>query len=144
MRRLLMVLGQVWLEFVWHMIVGMLRLKRSERLPLWECLRAVFTDTRKVHWPSWQHNTCPSSEDGLDIRSLSDVFEAFSMKLWWRFQTCTSLWTRFMRDKYCTSRIQRQIQPKLHDSQTWKWMLASCPVTKQHIRWRIRRGELFF
>ncbi|EOY31736.1 Uncharacterized protein TCM_038852 [Theobroma cacao] len=92
----------------------------------------------------WQHSTFPSSKGGLDIRSLNDVFEAFSMKLWWRFQTCTSLWTRFMRAKYCTGRIPRQIQLKLHDSQTWKRMLASCPVTKQHIKWQIGRGELVF
>lgn len=49
-----------------------------------------------------------------------------------------------MRSKYCAGQIPRNVQLKLHDSQTWKWMLASCPVIEQYTRWRIGKGELFF
>ncbi|WRX22840.1 Reverse transcriptase zinc-binding domain - like 8 [Theobroma cacao] len=49
-----------------------------------------------------------------------------------------------MRSKYCAGQIPRNVQPKLHDSQIWKQMLASCLVTEHYTRWRIGKGELFF
>ncbi|EOY34748.1 Uncharacterized protein TCM_042328 [Theobroma cacao] len=78
------------------------------------------------------------------VNSLAEVFEAFSMKLWWRFRTIDSLWTRFMRMKYCRGQLPMQTQPKLHDSQTWKRMLTSSATTEQHMRWRVGQGNLFF
>ncbi|EOY20267.1 Uncharacterized protein TCM_045622 [Theobroma cacao] len=93
---------------------------------------------------AWSKITFPVSEGGLDIRNLRDVFEAFSLKLWWRFQTCNSLWTRFLRTKYCLGRIPHFVQPKLHDSQVWKQMIVGRDVALQNIRWRIGKGELFF
>ncbi|EOY09179.1 Uncharacterized protein TCM_024576 [Theobroma cacao] len=62
-------------------------------------------DSKHIHWSSWNKVTFPSSKGGLDIRSLQDVFEAFSAKLWWCFQTCSSLWTRYMKAKYDTDKI---------------------------------------
>ncbi|EOX99830.1 Uncharacterized protein TCM_008793 [Theobroma cacao] len=100
--------------------------------------------SKKIHWAAWNKITLPSSEGGLDIRGLGDMFEAFSMKLWWRFQTCNSSWSKFMKAKYCYGRIPRYTQPKRHDSQTWKRMLACCPVIEQHMRCKIGKGELFF
>ncbi|EOY06960.1 Uncharacterized protein TCM_021522 [Theobroma cacao] len=101
-------------------------------------------DGKKLHWTAWSKITFPVSEGGLDIRNLRDVFEAFSLKLWWRFQTCNSLWTRFLRTKYCLGRIPHLVQPKLHDSQVWKRMIVGRDVALQNIRWRIGKGELFF
>ncbi|WRX25598.1 Reverse transcriptase domain - like 10 [Theobroma cacao] len=100
--------------------------------------------TRHIHWSAWHKITLPSSEGGLDIRGLGDVFEAFSMKLWWRFMSSNSILTLFMRTKYCTAQISRYFQPKVQDSQTWKRMLASCTTAENYIRWRIGKGELFF
>ncbi|EOY32335.1 Uncharacterized protein TCM_040145 [Theobroma cacao] len=102
------------------------------------------TGTRKIHWASWHKITLPSNEGGLDIRGLGDVMQAFSMKLWWRFLTCNSIWTHFIWSKYCASQIPRNVKSKLWDSQTWKWMLASCSVIEQFTRCRIGKGELFF
>ncbi|EOX99578.1 Uncharacterized protein TCM_008287 [Theobroma cacao] len=93
---------------------------------------------------TWNKITLPSSEGGLDIKGLEDVFEAFSMKLWWKFQTCNNIWSKFMRAKYCYGRIPGYTQPKRHDSQMWKRMLACYLVTEQHMRWKIGKGELFF
>ncbi|EOY06959.1 Uncharacterized protein TCM_021521 [Theobroma cacao] len=101
-------------------------------------------DGKKLHWTVWSKITFPVSEGGLDIRNLRDVFEAFSLKLWWRFQTCNSLWTKFLRTKYCLGRIPHFVQPKLHDSQVWKRMIVGRDVALQNIRWRIGKGELFF
>ncbi|EOY34749.1 Uncharacterized protein TCM_042329 [Theobroma cacao] len=101
-------------------------------------------DGKKLHWTAWSKITFPVSEGGLGIRNLRDVFEAFSLKLWWRFQTCNSLWTRFLKTKYCLGRIPHFVQPKLHDSQVWKRMIFGRDVALQNIRWGIGKGELFF
>ncbi|EOY25454.1 Uncharacterized protein TCM_026877 [Theobroma cacao] len=100
--------------------------------------------SKKIHWTSWAKISLPVKEGGLDIRSLAEVFEAFSMKLWWRFRTTDSLWTRFMRMKYCRGQLPMHTQPKLHDSQTWKRMVASSAITEQNMRWRVGQGNLFF
>ncbi|EOY14356.1 Uncharacterized protein TCM_033752 [Theobroma cacao] len=100
--------------------------------------------SKRIHWASWAKIALPVTEGGLDIRSLAEVFEAFSMKLWWRFRTTDSLWTRFMRMKYCRGQLPMQTQPKLHDSQTWKRMLTSSTITEQHMRWRVGQGNVFF
>ncbi|EOY17514.1 Uncharacterized protein TCM_042330 [Theobroma cacao] len=100
--------------------------------------------SKKIHWASWAKISLPIKEGGLDIRNLAEVFEAFSMKLWWRFRTIDSLWTRFMRMKYCRGQLPMHTQPKLHDSQTWKRMVANSAITEQNMRWRVGQGKLFF
>ncbi|EOY19102.1 Uncharacterized protein TCM_043834 [Theobroma cacao] len=96
-----------------------------------------FTEGKRIHWTPWQKITWPTFEGGLDIRNISNVVEAFGMKIWWRFKSCNSLWARFMRVKYCVGQVPRYVKPRIHDSQTWKRMLVSCLVTEQHMRWRI-------
>ncbi|EOY06956.1 Uncharacterized protein TCM_021518 [Theobroma cacao] len=102
------------------------------------------TNGKRIHWVAWHKLTFPCSEGGLDIRRLIDMFDAFSMKLWWRFQTCDGLWTNFLRTKYCMGQIPHYVQPKLHDSQVWKRMVKSREVAIQNTRWRIGKGNLFF
>ncbi|EOY06655.1 Uncharacterized protein TCM_021311 [Theobroma cacao] len=51
------------------------------------------TECKRIHWASWNNSTFPCTEGGLDIRSLKDIFGAFTTKLWWRFHTCNSIWT---------------------------------------------------
>ncbi|EOY17513.1 Uncharacterized protein TCM_036737 [Theobroma cacao] len=102
------------------------------------------TASKRIHWASWGKIALPIAEGGLDIRNVEDVCEAFSMKLWWRFRTTNSLWTQFMRAKYCGGQLPTDVQPKLHDSQTWKRMVTISSITEQNIRWRIGHGELFF
>ncbi|WRX28180.1 Reverse transcriptase domain - like 10, partial [Theobroma cacao] len=101
-------------------------------------------ESKRTHWAAWNKITYPCSEGGLEIRKLTDVFEAFTLKLWWRFQTCDSLWTQFLRTKYCLGQIPHYVQPKLHDSQVWKRMVVGRNVAIQNTRWKIGKGELFF
>ncbi|EOY25447.1 Uncharacterized protein TCM_016753 [Theobroma cacao] len=98
---------------------------------------------KRMHWATWNKITFPSSEGGLDIRNLKDVFDAFTLKLWWRFYTCDSLWTHFLKTKYCLGRIPQYMQPKLHNSSIWKRMTGGQDVVIQNIRWKIGKGELF-
>ncbi|EOY25449.1 Uncharacterized protein TCM_016755 [Theobroma cacao] len=80
------------------------------------------TTDKRMHWVAWHKLTFPCSEGGIDIRRLNDVSDAFTMKLWWRFQTCDGLWTNFLKTKYCMGQIPHYVQSKLHDSQVWKRM----------------------
>ncbi|EOY34747.1 Uncharacterized protein TCM_042327 [Theobroma cacao] len=91
----------------------------------------------------WENKTL-SPGGGLDIRRLNDVSDAFTMKLWWRFQTCDGLWTNFLKTKYCMGQIPHYVQSKLHDSQVWKRMVRGRDVAIQNTRWRIGKGNLFF
>ncbi|WRX14697.1 Reverse transcriptase domain - like 10 [Theobroma cacao] len=102
------------------------------------------TNGKRIHWVAWHKLTFPCSEGGLDIRRLIDMFDAFSMKLWWRFQTCDGLWTKFLRTKYCMGQIPHYVRPKLHDSPVWKRMVKDREVVIQNTRWRIGKGNLFF
>ncbi|EOY02236.1 Uncharacterized protein TCM_011923 [Theobroma cacao] len=102
------------------------------------------TNDKRIHWAAWHKLTFPCSEGGLDIRRLTDMFDAFSLKLWWRFSTCEGLWTKFLKTKYCMGQIPHYVHPKLHDSQVWKRMVRGREVAIQNTRWRIGKGSLFF
>ncbi|EOX96782.1 Uncharacterized protein TCM_005953 [Theobroma cacao] len=102
------------------------------------------TNDKRIHWVAWHKLTFSCSERGLDIWRLTDMVDAFSMKLWWRFYTCEGLWTNFLKTKYCMGQIPHYVQPKLHDSQVWKRMVRGREVAIQNTRWRIGKGSLFF
>lgn len=51
---------------------------------------------RKRCWRAWPALTYPSEENGLGLRSLRDVVSAFSAKLWWKLQTGSGLWSRYV------------------------------------------------
>lgn len=56
---------------------------------------------RKYHWFSWDNMCYPKSEGGLGFRKISDMCRSLSCKLWWNFRTKISLWSRFLKGKYC-------------------------------------------
>ncbi|WRX25707.1 Reverse transcriptase domain - like 10 [Theobroma cacao] len=101
-------------------------------------------ENKKMYWAEWAKISFPCSKGGLGIRKLENVYAAFTLKLWWRFQTGNSLWTKFLRTKYCLGRIPHHIQPKLHDSHVWKRMISGREMALQNIRWKIGKGDLFF
>ncbi|KAL8508725.1 hypothetical protein ACS0TY_019111 [Phlomoides rotata] len=57
---------------------------------------------RKRHWFVWHDMCVPVDEGGIGIRRLWDMFVAYSMKMYWRFRLQSSLWARFLRQKYCS------------------------------------------
>ncbi|XP_017980999.1 PREDICTED: uncharacterized protein LOC108663025 [Theobroma cacao] len=95
-------------------------------------LNALFAKYPSLHY----YSNCSMSEriSGWDNKILSpggritllrNVLSSMPIYL---LQTCNNIWSQYMRAKYCASQIPRYVQSKLHDSQTWKRMLASCPV----------------
>ncbi|KAL7156192.1 hypothetical protein ABFS83_03G126900 [Erythranthe nasuta] len=55
----------------------------------------------RPHWVAWEMICRPVGEGGLGLRRLTDVIDAFTYKLWFRFLAPDSLWARFLRNKYC-------------------------------------------
>ncbi|VFQ69807.1 unnamed protein product [Cuscuta campestris] len=67
-----------------------------------------------------------------------------SAKLWWNFRTQDTIWTAFMRAKYC-SRVHPVSKQRVDgDSHTWKRMLDVRAVVEPVIRWRVLSGTSNF
>ncbi|VFR00829.1 unnamed protein product [Cuscuta campestris] len=67
-----------------------------------------------------------------------------SAKLWWNFRTQDTIWTAFMRAKYC-SRVHPVSKQRINDdSHTWKRMLDVRAVVEPVIRWRVLSGTSNF
>nr|XP_004237272.1 uncharacterized protein LOC101266714 [Solanum lycopersicum] len=61
----------------------------------------VDKDGKKYHWASWNTLDYPTMEGGIGVRLLDDVCKAFQYKHWWEFRTKGSLWSQFLKAKYC-------------------------------------------
>ena len=62
----------------------------------------------KYHWVKWDDCCRPTKEGGIGLRKFEDICSAFAVKSWWNLRTSDSLWSSFMRQKYCS---------KLHPSE---------------------------
>ncbi|XP_015064939.1 uncharacterized protein LOC107010215 [Solanum pennellii] len=56
---------------------------------------------KKYHWSSWETMAYPINEGGIGVRMMEDVCKAFQYKQWWEFRTKPSLWSQFLKAKYC-------------------------------------------
>lgn len=54
------------------------------------------SSNRKVHLSKWRTICLPQAEEGIGVRVLSDIYEAFSHKLWYMFRQQNSLWAYCM------------------------------------------------
>ncbi|XP_073138455.1 uncharacterized protein [Henckelia pumila] len=73
---------------------------------------------RKIHWVAWKNICLPVSEGGLGIRRLKDSLTAFSFKLWFRFRSVESLWSKFLVARYCKFYPSTVVQIKPNISPT--------------------------
>ncbi|KZV49641.1 hypothetical protein F511_08962 [Dorcoceras hygrometricum] len=99
---------------------------------------------KKIHWIAWQQICHPKSEGGLDIRHLKASLSSFSIKMWVRFRSTDSLWSTFLRRKYCSSSPPAAILPKAHVSPVWRRLMKIKNLAESHIRWNIGKGDLSF
>ncbi|XP_027118292.2 uncharacterized protein [Coffea arabica] len=58
----------------------------------------------------------------LSWKSRLLSFGAFSCKLWWNFRTGSSLWSTFMKAKYCKGLHPCQVELRKTDSSMWRRM----------------------
>nr|XP_027109237.1 uncharacterized protein LOC113729105 [Coffea arabica] len=91
----------------------------------------------------WKDLCVPGEEGGMGFRRLEDIHDAFSIKLWWNFQSLSSLWATFMKAKYCA-----QVHPNLvhrgRGSQVWRRMMEVRQLAESHIGWIGRSGSSNF
>ncbi|VFQ76047.1 unnamed protein product [Cuscuta campestris] len=83
----------------------------------------------KYHWSKWNNLCVPTNEGGLNLRSLEDLQEAYSIKLWWKFQTDNTKWAKFMRIKYLR---QSDLKERIYDSPTWKRICRINTTAREH------------
>nr|XP_027067822.1 uncharacterized protein LOC113693489 [Coffea arabica] len=98
----------------------------------------------KFQWISWPQLCLPVDEGGVGIRKLSEVYSAFSCKLWWNLRAGTSLWAEFMRAKYCKGQHPCQVEIKRQDSMTWKRMVNISRQTELSMVWLVKGGSCNF
>lgn len=73
---------------------------------------------------------------------MSDVANAFVIKLWWRFREQKSLWAKFLYSKYCGARHPSNIQKRDTASKIWSNMLKARDIAETHIRWVVGNGDI--
>ncbi|VFQ89254.1 unnamed protein product [Cuscuta campestris] len=100
--------------------------------------------TRRYHWGSWKTLARPMREGGVGFLDFMTLAKSCSAKLWWNFRTHDTIWTSFMRAKYC-SRVHPASKQRIDDdSHTWKCMLDVRAVVESMIRWRVLSGTSNF
>ncbi|KAG5592596.1 hypothetical protein H5410_043110 [Solanum commersonii] len=97
-----------------------------------------------MHWVAWEELCYPKKEGGIGFRSLHDVSRALFAKLWWNFRTSTSsLWSRYMGNKYC-KKLHPTIVKNSGASHVWRKMLTTREDIEHDIWWQIKSGNSIF
>ncbi|WMV60306.1 hypothetical protein MTR67_053691 [Solanum verrucosum] len=95
------------------------------------------------HWSRWRNLCLPEVEGGLGFRQMKDISMALFCKLWWNFRTKRSIWSDYMKNKYCKRNHPNVVMWKIGGggSQVWKKMLQARELVEHQILWQIRRGS---
>lgn len=64
----------------------------------------------------------PKDEGDLGFRSFNDMSKALFAKIWWNYRTKNTLWTSFMKNKYC-KKINEVLVPWRDGSHVWRKIL---------------------
>ncbi|XP_073133059.1 uncharacterized protein [Henckelia pumila] len=107
---------------------------------LWGSKEGMLT----TRWISWEKICYPISEGGLGIRRLKDTVTAFSIKLWFRFRTVGSLWSRFLLQKYYRNDPPAAVRSVQNISAVWRRMLKIRNRVELEIGWRIGDENIIF
>ncbi|KAG6476354.1 hypothetical protein ZIOFF_065594 [Zingiber officinale] len=90
-------------------------------------------------------NICkPKLEGGLGVRSLFEVLNAFSGKMWCRFQEQRTHLSKFLSSMYYGSVSPVVVLLKNKASHCWKRMLQMRNVAEEQIRWRLGEDHINF
>ncbi|XP_019264570.1 PREDICTED: uncharacterized protein LOC109242178 [Nicotiana attenuata] len=99
---------------------------------------------RKYHWASWHKLCFPVKEGGLGFRTIADTCKCMELKRWWHFRTAQSLWSSFLRAKYCQRSNPISKKWVSGQSQAWKRMMFNKKEAEKNIRWRLHSGNCSF
>ncbi|XP_075086276.1 uncharacterized protein LOC142168987 [Nicotiana tabacum] len=92
---------------------------------------------RARHWASWDNLCLPKSEGGMGFRSLHDVSKVLFAKIWWNYRTKDSLWSTFMRNKYC-KKINEVLVPWIQGYHIWRKMLQMRDDVEYQVWWQLK------
>ncbi|XP_071923146.1 uncharacterized protein [Coffea arabica] len=98
----------------------------------------------RYHWIGWESLCKPSVEGGVGVLALADVFESFSVKLWWSLRQCKSLWAEFMHSKYLYGLHACEAKFQLSQSPTWRRLVRCHTLVESHIQWVLQNRMVDF
>nr|XP_016469034.1 PREDICTED: uncharacterized protein LOC107791464 [Nicotiana tabacum] len=101
-------------------------------------------DKNIYHRASWQKLTFPTEEGGVGIKSMEDFCQTMKFEKWWLFRTKDSLWSKFLRAKYCQRSNSISKKWNSGQSQKWKKMMINKKESEKHITWRLHSGSCNF
>ncbi|XP_004248595.1 uncharacterized protein [Solanum lycopersicum] len=101
-------------------------------------------DGKKYHWSSWENMAYPTSEGGIGVRLLEDVCTAFQYMQWWDFRTKNSLWSQFLKAKYCQRANPLAKKYDSGDSLVWRYLTRNRLKVESLIKWQIHSGTSSF
>ncbi|XP_070045620.1 uncharacterized protein [Nicotiana tomentosiformis] len=101
-------------------------------------------DKNKYHWTSWQKPVLPTEEGGVSFRSMEDICQIMEYKKCWLFRTKESLWSKFLRAKFCQRSNPISKKWNSGQSQRWKKMMTNKKEAEKHIIWRLHSGNCSF
>ncbi|KAH0700920.1 hypothetical protein KY284_015135 [Solanum tuberosum] len=99
---------------------------------------------RKYHWASLDTMRLPYTEGGVGIRRLSDICTSLQYKQWWNFRSKVSLWSQFLKAKYCQRAHPVAKKVDRGDSLMWKYMMKNKLHVEENIGWKIQSGSCSF
>jgi len=96
----------------------------------------------KYHWGSWKSLAKPTEQGGVGFTRLEEVVAAAGARLWWNFREGNSVWSRFMKAKYC-----KRVHPicktwQYGDSHVWRRMMEVREWAEKEIEWKVGAGDL--
>nr|XP_033513189.1 uncharacterized mitochondrial protein AtMg00310-like isoform X1 [Nicotiana tomentosiformis]XP_033513190.1 uncharacterized mitochondrial protein AtMg00310-like isoform X2 [Nicotiana tomentosiformis] len=101
-------------------------------------------DSDRYHWTAWSKLCLLYNEGGANFRKLEDICKAFTAKQWWIMRTTNSLWSQFVRAKYCSTYHLLFRQWSAGQSHNWQAMCKLKYEVEQNILWRIGRVNCSF
>nr|XP_027090405.1 uncharacterized protein LOC113711437 [Coffea arabica] len=98
----------------------------------------------RYDWIGWESLCKPSIEGGVGVRALADVFDSFSVKLWWSLRQRKSLWAEFMHSKYLYGLHACEAEFQLSQSPTWRRLVRCHTLAESYIQWVLQNGMVDF
>lgn len=124
-------------------------------IPLWRFLLGLrrslinfFWGTTNEFWKillrSWISYTGLSIEDGLGCKSIIDMANYFSIKLWWKFRLKNSLWANYMNMTYCGPKNPSCYFFKNGQSLIWHKLYKIMCLGECFVQYGLDKGNCFF
>nr|XP_009784190.1 PREDICTED: uncharacterized protein LOC104232631 [Nicotiana sylvestris] len=98
----------------------------------------------KRHWIAWNDLCFPVTQGGAGFRSLQDICNVFSAKLWWNFRTQKTMLKDFLEAKYCKMAYPVAKKWSYGQSHTWRRLMDIENVVQPYIFLRLGNGDVSF